>query len=249
MSSVPRSTARAFAQPGQNRILELLPATGRERLLAHAQQRSFGLSDTLVPPNRPLRHVLFPTTCVGSALTVMGDGSAVETGTIGNEGFIGLQVLFGVGSVPDETVCQIPGEALIIPADAFATALDASSALRHVLMRYTQYVLTLSSQSTACNRLHTVPQRYARWVLMTHDRVGRDDFSLTQEFLAMMLGVRRASVSVAASALRDAGVVDYNRGAVRVVDRPGLEGASCECYRATRDEYDRLLGNHHSGLI
>jgi CRP-like cAMP-binding protein len=242
MSTAPTPRARAYAQPGQNRLLELLTETDQQLVLTHAELTSFAYNDTLVRPRRPITQVIFPTSFVGCAVTTMLDGSSIETGTIGNEGLIGLSLLFGVQSAPTETMCQIPGEGLCLPSQLFQAIVNERSALRTVLLRYTQYVLVQSGQSIACNRLHTVRQRYARWVLMAHDRVGHNHFPLTREFLAMMLGVRVASVSAAASDLRAAGVVHYSRGTVTVTDRAGLEAAACECYRVTRDEYDRLFG-------
>jgi CRP-like cAMP-binding protein len=242
ISATPSATARRFAAPGSNRLLELLPDADRQQLLARAERRTFVHRDVLVPAGRPIERVYFLTSAIGSALTIMADGSAIETGTVGNEGCIGLQVLFGVERVPGETICQVPGDGFVLRASVFRDLLGASPALVQLLLRYAQLFLIQSSQSTACNRLHTVEQRYARWVLMTHDRRGSDAFALTQEFLAMMLGVRRASVSVAASALRQAGLLDYHRGGVRIIDRAGLEAAACECYRVTRDEYERALG-------
>ena len=242
MSTAPASRARAYAQPGQNHLLELLPAADQRQVLSRAELTSFAYNDTLVRPRRPITQVIFPTSFIGCAVTTMADGSSIEIGTIGNEGLIGLPVLFGLQSAPTETICQIPGEGLCLPSQVFQAMLIERPALRAVLLRYTQYFLVQSGQSIACNRLHTVRQRYARWVLMAHDRVDRDQFSLTQEFLAMMLGVRIASVSAAASDLRAAGVVHYSRGIITVTNRAGLEAAACECYRVTRDEYDLVLG-------
>jgi CRP-like cAMP-binding protein len=162
--------------------------------------------------------------------------------TRGNEGLVGLAALLGAEGSESQTLAEIPGTALRLPAAVLVAAVDAQPALRRLLLRYTQAYLTQVAQGAACNRLHGIEARCARWLLMTHDRVGGSDaFPLTQEFLAIMLGVRRAGVSVAAGALQDAGLIRYRRGGIRVLDRAGLEAAACECYGVVRRQYDRLL--------
>jgi CRP-like cAMP-binding protein len=173
----------------------------------------------------------------------MADGSAVEVGTVGREGLVGLVIVLGGAASPTVTLCQIPGTARRITAERLAEAVEARPALRRLLLRYAQGYLTQVAQGAACNRLHGIEARCARWLLMTHDRVGgADTFPLKQEFLAVMLGVRRAGVTVAAGALQDAGLIRYRRGSIRVLDRAGLEAASCECYGLVREQYARLLG-------
>jgi CRP-like cAMP-binding protein len=172
----------------------------------------------------------------------MANGSAIEVGTIGNEGVTGISVLLGAHASTNETFVQIPGTAHRVAADELVREIDARPALRHLLNLYAEAYLTQVAQTAACNRLHDIESRCARWLLMTHDRVGQaEQFPLKQEFLAIMLGVRRAGVSVAASALQDAGLIHYTRGSIRVLDRAGLEAVACECYGIVRQHFDRLL--------
>ena len=163
-------------------------------------------------------------------------------GTIGREGFVGLPVLHGADRMPYRVFVQIEGDAWRLSADAFRRLVDERPAVRHLFLRYAQYFTDQISQSVACNRLHTLEERCARWLLMTLDRVDGSVFELTHEFLALMLGVRRAGVSVAMGTLQNDGVLRYTRGRVEVLDRPRLEEASCGCYHITRTAFDRLLG-------
>ncbi len=194
-----------------------------------------------------LKNVYFPTTCVLSAVILMQDGGGVETGTIGREGVGGVHAALGVRRIAGEMVCQVKGEALAMPRASFVSAVAELEGFRVIINRYIQFVMDLKSQSIACNRLHTLTERCARWLLMTRDRAGKDEFSLTQEFLAYMLGVRRPGVSIAAGALQQAGFIAYSRGHIRVLDREGLESASCECYRALVDNYERLMSDRSRG--
>lgn len=227
---------------GENRLLAMLPADQRDRLLRAGEEVKMEVRDVLYEPNEPIAFVHFPIDGVASLLTVMDDGGIVEVATVGNEGMVGLPVFLGAGSIPGRAVAQVPGAAIRIPSTAFQEELGRNGTLRDSLQRYTQALFTLISQSAACNRLHPIDERCARWLLMTHDRVGGDQFQLTQEFLSQMVGVRRASVTVAAGALQKAGLIEYRRGIIRVEDRKGLEAASCECYGVIKREFDRLLG-------
>jgi CRP-like cAMP-binding protein len=189
----------------------------------------------------PIPHVYFPTNCVLSMLTDV-DGEAVEVATVGNEGMAGLPVFLGTGTIPSRCFAQVPGDALRMRAAALREEVKGGGALHDVLLKYTHYLLAQATQSAACNRLHSAEERLCRWLLMTQDRVGSDWFPLTQDFMAQMLGVRRATVSLTASALQHAGLIKYSRGKVTVLDREGLEGASCGCYGIVRKELERLLG-------
>ena len=162
-------------------------------------------------------------------------------GVVGREGMAGVPAFLGADRSPTEVFCQIPGECLRLPVAVFKEEVRQDGPFRAVIQRYTQALLNLVFQSTACNHHHTVDSRCARWLLMTHDRVGADEMPLTQEILAMMLGVRRASVTEAAGVLQRAGFIIYRRGRLTILDRAGLEAAACECYRVVRDEFDRLL--------
>jgi CRP-like cAMP-binding protein len=171
----------------------------------------------------------------------MEDGSEVEVATVGREGTTGLPVFLGVSSSPGRAFCQIEGDAWRMSADDLRAASEPGSALYSALQLFTQAMIILISQSAACNRTHVIEQRCARWLLMTHDRVSRDQYYLTQEFLAQMLGVRRAAVNQAAGALQNKGIIEYTRGRMTIKDRAALEGASCECYAIIHNEFERLL--------
>ena len=172
----------------------------------------------------------------------MADGLGTEVGIVGSEGVAGISVFLGSGREVGKVFCQVPGEALRMEADALREETRGGSPLNEMLLRYTQALLVLVSQSTACNRLHTAEERLCRWLLMTQDRVGADQFPITQDFMADMLGVRRPTVSLVASTVQRAGLIRYSRGKMKVVDRPGLEAASCECYAKVKEEFNRLLG-------
>jgi CRP-like cAMP-binding protein len=192
--------------------------------------------------DHPSEYVYFPLSGVISIHTRMREGMAVEIATVGREGMVGLEIFLGGGPTHASAFCQVPGRALRVDAASFRRAVRDSEPLTALLLRYVQAVLGQISQSAACNRVHSMEERCARWLLMTHDRMNGDRFDLTQEFLAEMLGVRRPSVSVAASILQRAGLIRYSRGRVEVIDRAGLESAACECYGVIAREYDRLIG-------
>lgn len=196
--------------------------------------------DVVIERGVEFSHVYFPLDAVLSMLTVVGDGRAVEFATVGREGMSGSsETLTGAGT-PMRVIAQVPGHAVRITARALRDFARASQEALRLLLRYNQSVLVQAAQVAACNRLHPVEERCARWLLMTHDRVTRDEFMLTQEFLSQMLGVRRARVNVAAGILQRAGLISYTRGRIRLADRPGLEAAACECYAVVRAEHDRL---------
>ncbi len=228
--------------PTGNRLLDALPDGELERLRPDLEPVPLGLKEVLIEPDGPIGHVWFPVDGVCSLVATMEDGRAVEVGTIGNEGMVGLPVFLGRDTVPLTTFCQVPGRAVRMRSEALRTEVGPGDRLHGLLQRFTEATFVFAAQSSACNRLHSVEQRASRWLLHTHDRVGRDEFPLTQEFLAEMLGVRRASVSGVAGDLQRAGLISYSRGAVRVLDRGGLEGRGCECYGIIREEFDRLPG-------
>jgi hypothetical protein len=225
-----------------NRLLDLLEPSERNDLVQHLTPVSRKPRDAHFGPNEAITTVSFPLTAVSSIVTTMSDGSAVEIATVGYEGLIGVPVFLGAGSMNGSAFCQVPGDYFDMPANEFERVLSKGGGLFDVVQRYTQALFALIAQGTACNRVHPVEERCARWLLLTHDRVKTDEFPLTQEFLGQMLGVRRATVNVAASLLQRAGYISYRRGVIRVTDRTGLEDAACECYAIIRDEFDRLLG-------
>jgi CRP-like cAMP-binding protein len=226
----------------ENRLLAALPREEVERFAGDFELvPDVPLRECVYRAGEPADHVWFPLSSVFSLLAVMDDGRALEVATIGNEGFVGLPVfLQGSYTSGHMAFCQVPGGALRISSGRFSDHVNESDALQALLHRYTLALLTQIGQSSACNRLHTLSERCARWILMTHDRVHRDAFTLTQEFLAQMLGVRRAGVNEAMQELQQGGLVTYGRGEVTVTDRAGLEAASCECYALIRDEHQRL---------
>jgi CRP-like cAMP-binding protein len=226
-----------------NRLLNALPKEDYKRLDGQLRPRAVQQRQGLGESGQRITEVHFPVDAVVSILTRMDEGPSVEIATIGNEGVVGLTVAWGGDAMNPREVAtvQAPGEVVSMDAGAFRAELQRQGALASLVERYTLAFFSQVSQQVACNGLHSVEQRCARWLLLTHDRVGTDEFPMTHEFLAQMLGVRRASVTVTAGALQRAGFVEFSRGRVAVVDRAGLEGAACECYGVTREVYDRLL--------
>ena len=219
-----------------------LEARERERLLAATTPVSLESKQTLLSPGGRIDAVYFPENAVVSLLQIMEGGATVEVANIGNEGIVGLPVFLGVDSLGARECYQVevPGQARAMDVATFVKAAGREP-FRRLVERSIQAQFTQVAQRMACVALHSIPERCSRWLLLTHDRVGDREFPLTQEFLAQMLGVRRASVSVAAGALQTAGLISYSRGRVTILDREGLENAACECYRIIRNEYDRLL--------
>ena len=229
-------------ETSQNRLLSALPEEELERLRPHLEVVRTEQRETVYEAGTPIEHVYFPTTGVFSLVTQMRDGSVIEVGTVGNEGMLGLPLFLGGASVPLSTFCQVAGEALRLEADIFRRAVGSESRLHALLGRYAQAVFIFTAQTAACNATHPIRQRCARWMLLTHDRVGTDEFPLTHEFLAQMLGVRRASVTEVAGSLQKQGLISYRRGRIAVLDRAGLEAASCECYGVIQREFESLPG-------
>jgi len=224
-----------------NRLLSLLPMRDYRRLARHAERVSLLLKDHLVEPEKPIDHVYFVQQgAIVSLVMTMSDGASVEVGTVGNEGMVGMGVYLEAIHVHHRAFTQVAGVATRIPADLFKQEMNRSEELRTVVHRYAGALMIQIMQGSACNRLHSAEARCARWLLMTMDRVGHDTFPMTQEFLAQMLGVRRASVAVVAGMLQQAGIIRYMRGKLTVLDRERLEAVSCECYNIIRNEMDRL---------
>ena len=233
---------RRIHVPGKNRLLAALPRDGYDRLHPHLEKVSLPLKEILYEADGPIPHVFFPLNGVVSLVIVMEGGFSLEVGTIGNEGMVGTPVFLGSESSPTRAISQVPGEALRMEAKVFQEEMKRGGPLYGLVQRYTQAMINQISQSTVCNHRHSVQKRMCRWLLMSHDRVGTDEFQLTQEFLAQMLGVRRPTVSAVAGILQKAGLLTYHRGRMTILDRKGLEAASCECYQVVREELDRLLG-------
>jgi CRP-like cAMP-binding protein len=226
-----------------NRLLSALPTGDVQRLDGQLQRRAVLQKQDLGEPGQRIDQVHFPVDAVVSILTRLDAGQSVEIATIGNEGLVGVTVVLGGSDMNPREVAtvQVPGEVVSMNADAFRAELERGGALASLVERYTRAFFSQVFQQVACNGLHTLEQRCARWILLTRDRVDTDEFPMTHEFLAQMLGVRRASVTQTAGLLQNAGYVQFSRGRVRVADRTGLEGAACECYRVTREVYDRVF--------
>jgi CRP-like cAMP-binding protein len=225
----------------RNLLLDALDDDALEAVAEVASYAPYDVRDVIYEIGEPVEMVLFPTDGVFSLVTVMDDGRSVEVGTVGREGFVGVPVLLE-GSFTSEHMafCQLPGEAVQIRVPDFQSLLGEVPTLRSMLHRYTLALLAQIAQASACNRLHRLEHRCARWLLMTHDRVYSDEFPLTQEFLGQMLGVPSGEVTAAQEALAAAGLISYMRGSVTVLDRPGLERQACECYDLIRAEHERL---------
>lgn len=230
-------------QSFKNRLLDLLGPNDLEQLRPHHQPLDFEYKQTLHEPNRPIEWVHFPVTGVASLVNTMVDVSAVEVGTIGNEGMVGLPIMLADRLDASSAYVQVPGSGLRLRASILEEKLRSSSSLRRVMLQYAHAFFSQIVQSAACAHFHSLDQRCCRWLLMTHDRVQSDELLLTQEFLGMMLGVRRSSVTEAARGLKNKKIIDYRRGRVTVLDRAGLERLSCECYAVSKREFDRLLGS------
>lgn len=225
-----------------NLLLNAIPSNERRRAERELSERHLARDAFVYRRDGLISEVFFPTTCVLSAIALMQDGAGVEIGTIGREGLGGTQVALGVKNVPSEMLCQVEGKAFAMEAAAFAACLEELPGFRAIVYRYTQSFVNAMGQSIACNAMHAVTQRCARWLLATRDRVGSNAFYLTQEYLAYMLGVRRAGVSMAAGTLQDAGLIHYRRGHVEIVDAGRLEAVACECYRSIKAAYRELMG-------
>lgn len=228
----------------RNQLLAALSREEYERLLPYLETVYLPLKQTLYEINEPIQYVYFPQTGIISLVAVMDNGDAVEIGTVGNEGMVGIPVLLETDQIPSRAFSQIPGLAARIRTDAFKREVQPGSPLYILLQRYTQILFNQVAQSAACNRLHSIEKRFCRWLLMTHDRAGSDEFLLTQEFLAQMLGVRRAGVSEVASQFQEFGFIRYHRGNMTILNRDGLEANACECYTKIKQEFDRLSGRN-----
>ncbi|HEY9285540.1 MAG TPA: helix-turn-helix domain-containing protein [Pyrinomonadaceae bacterium] len=227
----------------ENQLLAKLPGESLDALRPYSERVALRHGDYAIVPDEPIRHCYFPTSCLLSMVTTMSDGATVECSTIGREGMSGIPVLLDAGQTTMPTFCQVPGEAVRVRAAAVREVYEKDDKARRIFNRYIHTVIVVGSNSTACNRLHTLEQRFSKWLLMSSNGIGSDDVELTHEYLAVMLGVRRAGVTEAAVKTKGAGLIDYHRGHVRILDRAGLEAQSCECYARTKSEYERLFAN------
>jgi CRP-like cAMP-binding protein len=240
MADAKALTPAAMATWQHNQLLAAMPTTELARLAPDLELVDLGMKALIYDAHQPLTHVYFPLDCVISMVAALEGGTLIEVATVGAEGVAGLPAFLGAISSPHQAFCLVPGRALRLDIDAMQRFFLDDGALHGLMHRYTQAVMVFLAQNVACNRLHTTAVRCARWLAQTHDRVGRDTFPLTQEFLGEMLGVRRATVSLSAQILQEAGLIRYSRGQITVLDRAGLHAAACDCYHTVRREFDKL---------
>ncbi len=224
-----------------NAILKGLDESGASLVERKATLVHLMLREKIYEPEEPIQDVYFPIDSVLSVVTLMNDGSQIEVGTVGREGMSAFPLIMGASSTANTCYCQVPGTAVKVTADFFQDLSARNVGFRQLLDRYLQAYVNMLGQLAACNRLHTVYERCARWLLLTHDRVDLTDIPLTQEYLAMMLGTNRSGVTIAVATLRQAGFIRYNHGKIAVLDRHGLEDAACECYDVARKQFAGLL--------
>ena len=235
--------------PAQNHLLSSLPAVEFERLLPHLELVPMPLGEALYESGGKLNHVYFPTTSIVSLLYVLHNGASAEIAVVGNEGILGISLFMGGETTPSRAVVQSAGYGYRLKAHLLKNEFDRGGPVLHLMLRYTQALITQMTQTAVCNRHHSVEQQLCRWLLLSLDRLPTDTLSMTQELIANMLGVRREGVTEAAGKLQRDGLIKYSRGRIDVLDRAGLELAVCECYAVVKNEFERLLsdiprGNH-----
>ena len=225
----------------RNHLLAAVPGLEKSPLLTHLERVDLPLGKVLYEPGANLTHAYFPTTSIISLLYVMENGASAEIAVVGNEGLVGFSLFMGGGSTPSRAVVKSGGEGLRLKAKVVMTEFNRAGPLLHLLLRYTQALITQMAQTAVCNRHHSLDQQLCRWLLLSLDRLYSNELVMTQELIADMLGVRREGVTEAAGKLHKAKLIDYRRGHITVLDRRGLERRTCECYIVVKREYDRLL--------
>ncbi len=237
----PATPMTALSNPRQNRLLCALPDFDWQRWLPALELVEMPLSQVLYESGDTLSHVYFPTTAIVSLLYVMENGASAEIAIVGNDGLVGISLFMGGESTPSRAVVQSAGQGFRMKAHIIKKEFIQSVSVLHLLLRYTQALLTQMAQTAVCNRHHTLEQQLCRWLLLSLDRLQGDEIVMTQELIANMLGVRREGVTGAALKVQEAGLISYARGRIKVLDRPGLENRTCECYAVVQREYKRLL--------
>jgi CRP-like cAMP-binding protein len=227
--------------PQQNHLLAALPEPDFQRLLPHLKLVPMALGEVLYESGSRLRNVYFPTTAIVSLLYMLADGASAEIAVVGNEGIIGVSLFMGGETTTNRAVVQSVGHAYRLPSQILKNEFTRAGPMQHLLLRYTQALITQMAQTAVCNRHHSVDQQLCRWLLFSLDRLTSNELVMTQELIANMLGVRREGVTEAAGNLQQAGLIQYSRGHITVLDRAGLEARSCECYGVVKAESDRLL--------
>ena len=224
----------------QNQLLAAMPEAEWKRWLPDMEAIDMPLGQVLYEPGSTLSHVYFPTTAIISMLYVLENGASAEIAVVGNEGMVGISLFMGGDSTPSRAVVQSAGNGFRLPAQAMKDEFNRGGAVLHLLLRYTQALITQMAQTAVCNRHHSLDQQLCRWLLLSLDRLEGSELVMTQELISNMLGVRREGVTEAALHLQSAGLIKYSRGRISVLDRPGIEKRSCECYGVVKKEYDRL---------
>lgn len=226
----------------ENLLLAVLPRKERERLDPYLEPLTYDQGEVLIMPDEPIKHVLFPYDLVTSTIQDMSDGSSLEVGLMGIEGMIGLQFWLRQKTTPTRTIVQIPGSGLRMKAGVFRKeVMEKPSPLNELVAAYTHAFMVMTSQVAVCNRLHETDERLCRWLMLTYNRTQRAEFPLTQEFLAMMLGSHRPTVSTTAGVLQKAGYISYSRGRIKILDVKGLEAGACECLRIMESQFDKIF--------
>ncbi|MGR4069494.1 Crp/Fnr family transcriptional regulator [Halomonas sp. LR3S48] len=233
--------------PRQNHLLAALTRDEYQRLVPYLERVELTLGDSLAESGKVMNHVYFPIDSIVSLLCVMEDGDSTEIAVVGAEGIVGISLFMGGESTPSRAIVQSAGSAYRLKGQLLKDEFERAGTFQHLLLRYTQALITQMAQTAVCNRHHSLDQQLCRWLLLSLDRLPTNELVMTQELIANMLGVRREGVTESAGRLQRAGLISYHRGHISILDRPGLEARVCECYAVVKKEYERLLSYPRSG--